>query len=332
MSETVLVTGGAGFLGGYLVRNLAEAGYRVVILDVRPPGPEMSWILEPVKDRVEMVQGTVENWPGLLELFRRHSFGRVVHLATIVNPVLLNSRPDLAVHVNFMGTYHLLELSRQFGVARFVYFSSIGVLPSLKYEPIDADHPVIRAGEGPGSTFYGASKVASEAFCMAYYQSFGLDLAIIRPSAVYGFGMQWPLYVKPMVENSVAGLPTRFDHGAEFPRDYTHVQDVTQLGALALAAQPEQLKERIFYAATGRPLVTAGQVAEMISELIPGADIQIGSGLSAGDLIEIKYRGVHSIANAREMLGYNPRFADVRDGVAEYIETYRTYRAGAGSQ
>jgi len=62
-----------------------------------------------------------------------------------------------------------------------------------------------------------------------------------------------------------------------------------------------------------------------VKEIIPDADIEIGSGLSADDLLEIRYRGVLSIDNARQQLGYEPRFGDIRDGVADYIDTYRRY-------
>jgi UDP-glucose 4-epimerase len=130
-----------------------------------------------------------------------------------------------------------------------------------------------------------------------------------------------------MVENSVRGLPTRFETGREFPRDYTYVDDVAQLAVRAVDIPPEEVEDRVFYAATGQPLVTAGEVAEIVKGLIPGADIEIGSGLSEQDLIEIRYRGVLSIKNAQEQLGFQPRFADIRDGVADYIETYRRYLA-----
>jgi nucleoside-diphosphate-sugar epimerase len=206
-----------------------------------------------------------------------------------------------------------------------VYFSSIAVLPGIQYEPVDVAHPVFLGTEGPGGGFYAAAKVASEAFCWAYHQAFGLDFIVLRPSAVYGFGMRYPIYIKPMVENSVRGLPTRFERGREFPRDYTHAADVAQAAIKAVDIPADQVRDRIFYAATGRPLVTAGQVAEVVKKLIPGADIEIGSGLSKADLIEIRYRGVLSIDNAREQLGYEPEFADIEQGVANYIELYRGY-------
>ncbi|HWP47030.1 MAG TPA: NAD(P)-dependent oxidoreductase [Candidatus Limnocylindrales bacterium] len=331
MDEAVLITGGTGFIGSYLTRHLAERGYPVIMYDIKEPGPEAAWILKPVldKDKIRHVpvfaQGRIESWSRLFQVIQEYRPRKVIHMATIVNPVYLSREPLEALRVNLGGTMNILEAARLFKLQRIVYFSSIGVLPSVQYQPIDAAHPVLLPQEGPGSSFYGASKVAGEAFCFAYHQSFGLDFITLRPSAVYGFGMQWPIFIKPMVENSVRGLPTRFEKGREFPRDYTHVEDVTQLAIKALEIPADKVKDRIFYAATGQPLVTAGQVAEIVKSLIPDADIQIGSGLSEADLIEIRYRGILSIQNAQEQLGYQPRFTNIRDGVAEYIQTYRRY-------
>jgi nucleoside-diphosphate-sugar epimerase len=92
----------------------------------------------------------------------------------------------------------------------------------------------------------------------------------------------------------------------------------------------DQVHDRVFYVATGRPLVTAGELAEIVKKLIPGADIEIGTGLSEADLLEIRYRGVLSIANAREQLGFEPEFADIEKGVANYIKVYRQYLAEHG--
>lgn len=327
MSRTILVTGGSGFIGSYLLRALAERGDQVINLDVREPGPEAAWLLKAVADRIQFVQGEVDSLSSVVAAVKTYRPDAIIHAAAITNPVLLSKQPGLALKVMVEGSCNVLETARIFGIGRVVYLSSIGVLPAVQYQPIDANHPVLLATEGPGSSFYGAAKVSVEAFCWAYRQSFGLDFIILRPSAVYGFGMQWPLFVKPMVENSIRGLPTRFERGREFPRDYTHANDVAQLAVKAVDIPADQVQDRIFYGATGRPLVTAGAVADIVKELIPSADIEIGSGLSESDLLEIRYRGVLSIENGQAQLGYHPQYADIRDGIEEYIALYRRYVA-----
>jgi UDP-glucose 4-epimerase len=321
------VTGGSGFIGTYILRRLAERGDTVINFDIRPPGPAGEWWLGSLADRIQFFPGGIDDLSNILAAVKEHQPDTIIHIAAIVDLAVLNQRHSLAMQVNVGGTLNALEAARLFGLKRVVYFSSIAVLPGLQYEPVDVNHPVLMAQEGPGESFYGAGKVASEAFCWAYRQAFGLDFIILRPSAVYGFGQGFPIFIKPMVENSVRGLPTRFETGREFPRDYTHVDDVAQLAVKAVDIAPEKVQDRVFYGATGQPLVTAGQVAELVKELVPGADIEIGSGLSEQDLVEIRYRGVLSIENAQEQLGFQPRFADIRDGVADYIATYRRYLA-----
>jgi nucleoside-diphosphate-sugar epimerase len=322
-----LITGGAGFIGSTLARQLVTQGERVVLADVKPLGAEARFILGDAVGDVVVEHVPVDAWTKVIEAVATHRPRRVVHIAALTNPVVLERDPLAALRVNVEGTVNVLEASRLFEVERVVQFSSIGALSSVAYEPIDGDHPVIRAREGPGSGFYGASKVAGEAFGLAYAAHLGLDVRIVRPSAVYGFGMAWPIYIKPMVEGAVRGEPVRFDSGGSFPRDYTHVADVVALTTALLDAPPEV--DRLFYAATGEPLVTAGQAAAHLRELVPGADIEIADGLSAADELEIRYRGRLSIANAREQLGYQPRFAALRNGLADYVERYRAFVSAA---
>jgi len=331
MSRTVMVTGGSGLVGSYVMRQLVERGDTVINFDMRGPDPEAAWWLKPVADRIEFVPGGVDSWGDLVAAVKKHLPEAIIHIAAVVNLPLLNQRPGLARDINFGGTFNVLEAARLFDIGRVVYFSSVAVLPGIQYEPVDVKHPLFLGTEGPGGSFYAAAKVASEAFCWSYHQAFGLDFIILRPSAVYGFGMRYPIYIKPMVENSVHSLPTRFERGREFPRDYTHAADVAQAALKAVDIPPDRVKDRVFFAATGRPLVTAGKVAEVVKELIPGADIEIGAGLTEADLLEIRYRGILSIDNAREQLGYEPQFADIKKGVADYIKRYRQYLAEQGT-
>jgi hypothetical protein len=85
------------------------------------------------------------------------------------------------------------------------------------------------------------------------------------------------------------------------------------------------LKDRVFYATTGEKLVTAGEVVDIVKSLAPEADIEIASGLSELDRLGIKFRGVHDMRPVKAQLGYDVKYADVREGIREYIETTRKY-------
>jgi nucleoside-diphosphate-sugar epimerase len=323
----VLVTGGTGFIGSYVARALVEKGRRVVVFDMRGPTAETRFVLGDALDEIAVEEGSVDDWSRLLHLVKEQRPVDIVHLATITNPVFLFTNPMPGVRVNFLGTVHVLEAARLFDVRRIVYFSSIGVLPAKQYEPIDAAHPIFLTRDAVPTGVYGASKIAGEAFCFAYNQAFGTDFRTIRPSAVYGFGMQWPIFIKPMVEGAVRGETVTFESGGPFPRDYTHAADLASLAVACLDA-PESA-DRIFYGATGEPLVTAGDVARIVMELVPGSRIEIPDFLTEKDQMELPYRGRLSIDNARTQLGWEPRFRDVRDGIADYVERYRAFLAAS---
>jgi UDP-glucose 4-epimerase len=319
----VLITGGSGFIGTYLTRLLLEQGRAVCVFDVRPPTPELRRVLGDLADRVDLRLGGVDNWPRLFEVVKDVQPDCIVHGAAIVDPAFLSHAPLLALRVNVEGTINALEATRLLGVRRMVYLSSIGLLARVQYQPIDANHPILLAREGPGAGFYGAAKAASEAFCYAYHDAFGVDFRAVRPSGVYGFGMGWPMFVKPMIEGAVMGEPVRFATGGPFPRSYTHVLDVASLIACLIDA-PDDV-DRIFYAATGEALTTASELAVVVRELVPGADIEIGDILGPNDQFELSFRAPLSIENARRQLGWEPRYRSLRDGLAEYVERCRKY-------
>ena len=320
----VLVTGGLGFIGGYVVRELAAQGRDVVALSRgRTTSPEMRFVLR--DSRFGEETGTVEDLDSLIALFERLRPAAVVHSASNVQVNELFHDPYEAFRTNVTGTVNVLEAARRTGVERVVDISSIGVLPAIRYEPIDANHPVLLAREGPGSGAYGAAKASGELFAFAFQRAYGLDVRIVRPSAVYGFGMQWHSanYMKQFVEPAVRGEVVRVPSGGRLPRDYTHVIDVATLAVRVLDCPPDA--DRIFFAATGGPLVTAAQAAKVVEQLIPGGDIEVADVMTEEDEMEASFRGVISIENARSQLGWEPRYASLREGIKQYIEAYREF-------
>lgn len=325
MSDTVLVTGGSGFIGSHLIQALLDRGDRVINYDICPHSGPLKWLMQPYLEDILYEEGTIEDWPSLLAALLRHKANKMAHLASPIDPERLNRRPKLAFDVMITGAVNTLEAARILGLERLLFCSSIGALPTRQYEPIDCDHPTVMASEGPGSGAYGAAKVAGEALCWAYRKSCGLDFVILRPSAVYGFSTRNPIYLPQFVEGALRGEPVHFDHGGEMPRDYTHVEDVAGIAAAALAVSNEALRHRCFYAASGQPLVTASQAAELVRELIPGADIAIAPDLSDADRLQLPYRGVLDVKPVEEQLGYRIRYTSLRAGVEQYIGRYGEY-------
>lgn len=325
----VLVTGGGGFVGSYVTRELIARGRQVCIYATKELSAETQFVLGDVGDSLSIEYGSIDDLPRLIEIVKRHRPAAIVHVAGIVGSRNLIRNPYLAFRVNLQGTMNVFETARLLEVERVVQFSSIGVLPSVQYEPIDAAHPLVLATEGPATAAYGAAKASGELFGFAYRQAFGLDVRTIRPSAVYGFGMRSHSanYMKQFVEPAVRGEAVRLSSGGPVPRDYTHVLDVASLTAAVLDAPDDA--DRIFFAATGEPLVTAAEAAAIVMELVPGASIEVADVLGPDDLHELAFRGVLSIENAREQLNWQPAYRSLREGIGEYIARYRAFIASS---
>ncbi len=328
-NDTVLVTGGAGFAGAYVTRELRDRGYKVVVLDVGDFRPEMRFVIGEDVDDVILERGSIDNLPRVLDVVMRHKPHAIAHLGAIMDIGFLDQNPMVALKVNVEGTLNIFEAARLNGVSRVVMFSTIAAIGKKMYEPIDGNHPTITARVGPLGA-YGAAKVASEAFSFAYNQAFGLDTRIIRPSALYGFGMSWfaPNYMKQIVEPAVLGEPVRLASGGQVPRDYVHVLDLASLAAAVIEGPADA--DRVFFAATGQPLRTCGDVGRIVRDLIKDAVIEIGDAWTEVDIAELPFRGQISIANAEQQLGWSPRYAQLETGVAEYVERLRDYMRQGG--
>jgi UDP-glucose 4-epimerase len=327
--STTLVTGAAGFIGSHVVRALLDSGRSVVGLDVRPFAPEGEFILGDDLARVPLELGSVADPARLHDVVREHRPNEIVHMGMIIDPGYLALNRATGMQVNVLGPVNVLEATIAFGVDRVVCFSSVGVLPSVEYQPVDVNHPIVMASKGPATDFYGSQKAAAELLCYAYHQALGVDFRTIRPSAVYGLGMTvWVGPIKALVEGAVRGEPVHIEFGGPHPRDYTHARDIASL-VVALLAAPDSA-DRIFFGATGRPLVTTSEVAAIVREVVPGADVSIGDELSESEKPVVAVRAQLSIENATTQLGWEPTYGSVRDGIVQYVEQYRAF-LGASS-
>ncbi|MCU0451908.1 MAG: NAD(P)-dependent oxidoreductase [Bernardetiaceae bacterium] len=333
-TDVILVTGGSGFIGSHLCKQLVEAGHRVVNLDLYPRRPEMSWLLgREIEKAIVFEPGSAADEAQLLAVVQRHRVNKIAHLASMVNDAATIKSPKSS-YTNMLGaTINVLEVCAKAGIERLLNCSSIGVIPIKQYEPIDANHPVLLGQAGPAAGAYGAGKVAGEAFCWAYREAFGLDFVTIRPSAAYGFISGNLIYLNQFLEAALRGEPLHYPSGANNPRDYTHVHDIAGIAKAGLEVPPGQLKDRVFYAASGMdPLVTAGQVAQIVCQMVPSAQVGIEPGLNLVDTLEVRMRGVLDVKPVTEQLGYQFKYQDIRQGMAEHADRYCEWLVAQGQR
>ena len=322
---TIMITGGSGFLGTYVTRSLAERGDRVVIFDAVGPAPVLAALTAPFEQQIIYVRGQILDLAGLLRAVQQHKVERIFHAAALYDPPYSLDEPAITFQVNVTGTINVLEAARLLGVQRVVQSSSIAVYAPRQYEPINEQHPISLPSAGNPLGPYGASKAAAEIVGLTYYTTNDIDFVALRNSAIYGHGMRYPMYIKPMVENSVRGLPTRFATGGDMRRDYTHVKDITQAVIKALDVPASALTQRVFNIGSGS-MHSAAQVAETVCAVIPNADIEIGMGLSDLEQNDMRARGMLDLSASRQQLRYEPQYT-LEAGIRDYVAMFRVANA-----
>jgi len=315
MERSVLITGGAGFLGAHAARALSERGDRVVLYDNVSTGLPRN--LLPFRDRVKLVQGDILDLSFLMRTIKAEEVKRIIHTAALVNFASTIEKPALTAKINIEGTINVLEASRILGIERFMDISSEEVYGQFPYEPLEEDHPV------SPMIPYSITKVAAQRYEEFFHTFFGLDVVIIRTSWVYGWGLPRARPPRTFIENSLRGIPMEMETGGDHRVDHTYIDDFVQ-GAL-LAFDVKEPKNRIFNVASGKSY-TFKEMAEMVEKIVPGAKISVGPGLlTYADGVSAPQKGALSIRRAQSELGYQPKY-DLFEGLKKYADSLRRER------
>ena len=222
----ILVTGGAGFIGGnfvhYMVNKYPED--EIVNLDLLTYAGNLE-TLKPVEEKknYRFIKGDIADRPFIMELFQKEKFDIVINFAAESHVDRSISDPSIFVQTNVMGTVVLLDACRAYGVKRFHQVSTDEV-----YGDLPLDRPdLFFTEETPlhTSSPYSSSKASADLFVMAYYRTYGMPVTISRCSNNYG-PYQFPEKLIPlMISRALAEEPLPVYGKGENVRDWLHVLD-----------------------------------------------------------------------------------------------------------
>jgi nucleoside-diphosphate-sugar epimerase len=224
----VLVTGGAGFIGSNLTRQLLEDGHDVTVLDNLSSGYQRNIDAFP---GVHFVHGDIRDENSVRQVTAGRSV--VFHLAASVGNKRSIDDPLLDAEINVLGTLRVLEASRKGGVRKVVISSSAGIFGELTTLPIREDHPT-----EPDSP-YGASKLCAEKEGLAYAKLYGMEVVCLRYFNVYGPNQRFDAYgnvIPIFVFQMLRGEPVTIFGDGEQTRDFVNVRDVVQANIKAAMA------------------------------------------------------------------------------------------------
>jgi UDP-glucose 4-epimerase len=311
---SVLVTGAAGFLGSYVMAGLGARGQGY---DARPPGREALAVAPGLAERFTL--GDVTDAGRLEATCREARVEAIVHAAGLVGFEASFDRPLDFYHTNVMGFAAVCEAARRAGVQQLVLVSSNAVYHGPRGERLTETDCVFSIEQGNPAGHYGTSKLAQEAIGLAYSRFHGIEVTVLRVTALYGYGMRNPIHLQPMVEGAVAGRPVRLS-GGRMRRDYTYVLDAANAVSEALAAARPSCVVNV---AAGR-LASAAEAAAIIRAIIPSADIAISDDLTPLEAENDAMRAPLDVTAAGYLLGWAPRWT-LETGIRDYIERLRRH-------
>jgi CDP-glucose 4,6-dehydratase len=309
----VLATGGAGFIGSWLVKKLLELGANVLVLDLKKESP----ILDGLAKKPKFLKADVRNFSTVQEVFRRFQPETVFHLAAKSIVSEANENPLETFDTNVRGTYNILEACRQTkSVKRIIVFSSDKAYGDSAKLPYQEDMPL------RGTNPYDFSKSCADLMSQMYAKGFDLPLCITRCGNVFGGGdIHFSRLIPGVIRSAFLNKQFVIRSDGKFLRDYIYVEDIIR-GQIILVEKmkDKKISGQAFNFGAKYPLSVLKVVEKTLSlmkkEFLSIKILNKGEG-------EIRNQHL-SLKKTQRMLGWVPEIS-FEEGIKKTIGWYKEY-------
>jgi len=317
--RSILITGGAGFIGSHLVdRLLSEGDWRISVVDdfndFYSPSIKRENIREHLaNERYKLVEADIRNSASLEKAFAETHFDCIVHLAARagVRPSL--KEPRLYVETNVNGTLNVLEMARRHGVKQFVFGSSSSVYGVNEKVPFAEEDPIFN----PISP-YAATKAAGELICHTYAHLYDMRIVCLRFFTVYGARQRPDLAIHKFAKLISEGKPIPVFGDGSTRRDYTHIDDI--IAGVRAAVDYDRTNYEVINLGESRTVELRELIALIENELGTRAEID-RQPPQPGDVPQT----FADISKARRLLNYHPQ-TQIEIGIERFIEWFKSRR------
>lgn len=308
----ILITGGAGFIGSTLADKLLSDGHHVIVVDNFNSyyDVKLKWqnIASNMNNkRYTLCVADIENKESLREIFSANSIDCIVHLAGRAGVRPSIEQPEAYVTSNILGTVHILELMKDFGIKKMIFASSSSVYGNCTAEKFSEDLNV----REPISQ-YAATKSSDEQFAYTYSKLYGINVVCLRFFTVYGPRQRPDLAIRKFIELIEQDKPIPLYGDGTTMRDYTYIDDIVEgiCSAIAYNKTPYE----IINLGGGSP-VTLNNMLQTIEKVL-GKKAKIEHfPMQKGDVIKT----ISDISKAKRLLGYLPK-TNFEEGIRKFVE------------
>ena len=303
-SSTVLVTGGAGYVGSVLVPKLLSQGYKVKVLDLFLYGED---VLESVKDHpnLETIRGDIRNQDTLA--IATQDCDSVIHLACISNDPSFELNPELGKSINYDAFFGLVDISKFNGVKRFIFASSSSVYGIKNDEEVTENLPLLPL------TDYSKYKAMCEDVLLEKQEP-GFVPVILRPATVCGYSprLRLDMIVNILTNHAINNNQIQV-FGGDQKRPNIHIDDVTDMYVESLEWPEEIIKGNIF---------NAGYDNQTVNEIAESVRRQVGESVEIVKTSTDDPRSYHiSSEKIKRDLGFVPK-RSTEDGVRDLVTAF----------
>lgn len=325
VADDVLVTGAAGFIGFHVARRLLDEGRRVVGLDningYYDPALKRARLDVLRRDpRFSFVQIDIGDRLPIAELFAKHRFARVIHLAAQAGVRHSIDQPHAYVDANLDGFLNVLEGCRHHRCGHLIYASSSSVYGANTDLPFSTahrtDHPI---------SFYAATKKANELMAHSYSHLYRLPITGLRFFTIYGPWGRPDMAIFLFADAIVKGKPIKlFNHG-QMRRDFTYIDDVAHVISRLIDRAPEDngitaaAPARLYNVGNNRPEALTHVVNLLETELGRTADKEM-LPMQPGDVPET----FADVGDLMRDAGFSPS-VPIDTGIRDFVRWYREY-------
>jgi len=314
---SILITGGTGFIGAGLAHQLVERGKDVVLFDIVPQTKHVA----DIKDKVKVVPGDLKVWPEVMNVVKENSVEGIFHLGAMLSQTS-EWNPWASFQTNIVGTMHVLEAARLFGVDRMVFSSAVGTFGLGRTTTIITDDTIQRP-----ITMYGIGKLSSELLGRFYRRKFDLDFRALRYCSVIGPGVRSKAlaqYNPWMIESAALGKPFECYVSEDAAIPVTYFKDAIRAAEMLYNAPKEQIKTVCYNVSGISPAQTAKELELTIKKFIPDAKITYKPDQLVMEFVRSLNLKVIDDTRAREEWGWQPLYSDLEQIVADFIQEVKT--------